>query len=142
VVGHGWIVSPTVELDQDPQGVQARVPVERPLIRKDAAGTPVCGGEPSCEGGACRRYHRTERRWGGEGRMAEHERRERQVVGRIRDEGGGPVEQRPSFAVDEEIERVEVPVTDDVSPGWWDVVGEPHSRCGQVGPTKPFSGFA
>src|SRR5712692_3479829 len=105
VAGPAWAVPPAVEFDEDAQCVQACIPVERRLIRDRAPGTPVGGKEAPGEGGACRADDRAERGGGGERRVAQREGGEGKVVGRIGDEGGGPVDQCPAFPLGKEVER-------------------------------------
>ena len=51
-------------------------------------------------------------RWGGEGRVAQEQPGERDVVGGWSDEGGGPVQDADPVTVTEEVERVEVAVAE------------------------------
>lgn len=88
------------------------MPIECLSVRDRATGAPVRSEESPRQAKARRRNDRTERRGSSQGRMPEHEGGKRQVVGRIGDEGGGPVEQRPKLPVDEKVERMEVAVGD------------------------------
>lgn len=103
---------PSCGLDQCPQRMCATTPgepggVDRatcpPLVRVQE---PVREPTPDHPGGGAHRRRSTE------GRVGEHQGREREVVVRVGEDRRGPVDQRPPAAVDEQIERVQIAVAD------------------------------
>ena len=105
---------PGRDLDDGAQCVGAVTPGE-PGGVDGAAGSLFVGvQEPVGESCADRAGRGADRCGSAEGRVGEHQRGEREVVVGVGHDGCGPVDQRPPLAVDEQVERVEIAVADDL----------------------------
>ena len=122
---------PCRDLDEGAQRVGAATPVEPGGVDGSTGSVFVGVQEPVGESCADRPGRRPDRCGSAEGRVGEHQRGEREVVVGVGDDGGGPVDQRPPVAVDEQVERVEIAVADDprVVRGGGEVFGVRARSC-------------
>ena len=121
---------PRGQLGDRAQRVDGAPPGESLGVDSHAAELCIGAQESSGESSAHMASDGTHGGRAAEGWVGEHQGGEAEVVVRVGDDGGGPVEDGPAVAVDEEIEGVQVAVADDS--GRWCAVGQGSGGCGEV----------
>lgn len=136
MVRHGRVLSPAFDLEKNSKCVEVCIPVECPRRTGLSTSVAVRGHKSAGEGGATGGDDRMKECGRFERRVTQHKRRESEVIARLGDEGGRPVEQGPVVVFDEQIERVEIAVADGGSTRARWVLGEPAGGGREVGAAR------